>query len=67
MMEEIMATTTIKRGGRRDSSRVAAGQGYEVNYFARKHGISTQKARELIRMVGNNRAKLEQAIARLKD
>jgi hypothetical protein len=55
-MEGIMATATIKRGGRRDSSRVAGGQGYEVNYFARKHGISTQKARELIWLVGNNRA-----------
>ena len=62
-----MATATIKRGGRRDSNRVAGGQGYEVNYFARKHGISTQKARELIRMVGNNRIKLEQAMARLKE
>lgn len=62
-----MATATIKRGGRRDSSRVGNGQGYEVHYFARKHGISTQKARELIRLVGNNREKLERAMARLKD
>jgi hypothetical protein len=66
-MEGKMATATIKRGGRRDGSRVAIGQGYEVNYFARKHGISTQKARELIRLVGNNREKLERAMARLKD
>lgn len=61
-----MATTMNKRGGSRDSGRVAGGQGYEVNYFARKHGISTHQARELIKMVGNNRAKLDEAVAKLR-
>ena len=34
-----MADSKSNRGGR-DRSRVAAGQGYELGYFARKHGIS---------------------------
>jgi hypothetical protein len=32
--------------GKADRSRVAGGEGYEVSYFARKHGITTEQARE---------------------
>ena len=32
----------------RDRAKVAAGQGYEVDYFAKKHGLSAQQARDLI-------------------
>jgi hypothetical protein len=52
------------RGGR-DRSRVAAGQGYELGYFARKHGISRDQARSLIARIGNDRAKLNAAAERL--
>ena len=45
----------------RDRSKVAAGDGYEVKYFAEKHRISTAKAAELIRKHGNERAKLDAA------
>ena len=38
-----MADDKSKRGGP-DRRRVAGDEGYEVNYFARKHGISTQQA-----------------------
>ena len=34
-----MADNTANRGSR-DRDRVAAGQGYELSYFARKHGIT---------------------------
>ena len=60
-----MADDRSKRGGR-DRSRVAAGQGYELGYFARKHGITRDQARDLIARVGNDRDKLNAAAANLK-
>lgn len=60
-----MADDKSKPGGA-DRKRVAAGQGYEVSYFARKHGISTDQARALINRVGNDREKLNEAAAKLK-
>ncbi|MEZ5736151.1 MAG: DUF3606 domain-containing protein [Novosphingobium sp.] len=46
--------------------RTYSGQGYDVTYFARKHGISRQQARELFRKVGHDRDKLNEAAGRLK-
>lgn len=60
-----MADDRSNRGGR-DRSRVAAGQGYELGYFARKHGISRDEARKLIARVGNDRAALNAAAERIK-
>jgi hypothetical protein len=60
-----MADSKTNRSGR-DRSRVAAGQGYDVSYFARKHGITAQQARDLIKEVGNDREKLNAAVAKLK-
>jgi hypothetical protein len=60
-----MADSKTNRGGR-DRSRVAAGQGYELSYFARKHGISRDQAKQLIAKVGNDRAKLNAAAEKLK-
>lgn len=50
----------------RDRSRVAAGQGYELGYFARKHGLSRAQAKSLIERVGNDRAKLNAAAEKMK-
>lgn len=50
-----------------DRARVAAGEGYEVSYFARKHGISRDEAEQLIKTVGNNREKLNEAAEKLKE
>lgn len=60
-----MADNRTNRGGR-DRSRVAAGQGYELSYFARKHGISRDQAKQLIARIGNDRAKLNAAAERMK-
>jgi hypothetical protein len=60
-----MANNRTNRGGR-DRSRVAAGQGYELSYFARKHGISRDQAKQLIARIGNDRAKLNAAAEKLK-
>lgn len=50
----------------RDRSRVAGGQGYELGYFARKHGLSRSQAKSLIERVGNDRAKLNAAAEKMK-
>jgi phage/plasmid primase-like uncharacterized protein len=60
-----MADDRSNRGGR-DRNRVAAGQGYELGYFARKHGISREQAKSLIQRIGNDRAKLNAAAERMK-
>jgi hypothetical protein len=59
-----MADSTARRG-RQDRARVAGNQGYEVSYFARKHGITAEQARKLIARIGNDRARLNSAAARL--
>ena len=60
-----MADNKSNRGGR-DRGGVAAGQGYELGYFARKHGLSRDEARKLIARVGNDRAKLNAAAEKMK-
>lgn len=60
-----MADNKSKRGAA-DRRQVAGGEGYEVNYFARKHGISKDQAQDLIKRVGNDREKLNAAAAKLK-
>ena len=52
--------------GERDRNRVSGGEGYEVEYFARKHGLTMEQARELIARVGNDRSKLDAAAESMK-
>jgi hypothetical protein len=54
------------RRAKADRARVARNEGYEVAYFATKHNITLAKARALIERIGNNRAKLNAAAAKLK-
>ena len=60
-----MKKSKTTRGRTQDRRLVAGGQGYEVNYFATKHGITREQAREIIGRVGNDRTKLNAAAARL--
>ena len=55
-----------KKTGGGDRKRVAGGEGYELNYFARKHDISKDQARDLIKKIGNDREKLNAAASNLK-
>ena len=48
-----------------DRKQVAADQGYEVSYFARKHGLSAKDARTLIERFGNDRSKLNAEASKL--
>ena len=45
-----MPKTKTKRGRAADRRRIARGQPYEVNYFARKHGLTAAEAREISRL-----------------
>jgi hypothetical protein len=60
-----MADDKSKVGGA-DRRTVAGNESYEVSYFAGKHGITAQQARELIDEHGNSRAKLDAAAEKLK-
>ncbi|MDB5719479.1 MAG: hypothetical protein JWP15_97 [Alphaproteobacteria bacterium] len=60
-----MGDDTDKTGAA-DRRQVAGGEAYEVDYFANKHGLSAQQARELIERIGNDRAKLDAAAGALK-
>ncbi|TPI13032.1 DUF3606 domain-containing protein [Mesorhizobium sp. B4-1-3] len=52
-----MADDTAKQDFR-DRNRVSADEGYEVEYFAQKVGLSAQQVRELIKTHGNDRGTL---------
>src|SRR5262245_17830695 len=60
-----IADNKSKRG-KGDRSKVAASEGYELYYFARKHQITPDQARKLIERIGNDRDKLNAAAGRLK-
>jgi hypothetical protein len=59
-----MGDNKTKTGGE-DRKRVAEDQGYEVSYFARKHGLSTEEARKIIKRVGNDREKLNAEVEKV--
>jgi hypothetical protein len=52
--------------GEPDRSRVSGSEDYEVRYFANKHGISMDQARQLIAKHGNQREALDAAAEQLK-
>ncbi len=60
-----MSDDKSKRGSA-DRGQVAGGEVYEVEYFARKHGISQDQAQSLIKKIGNDRAALDAAAEKLK-
>lgn len=60
-----MADNILKKSNR-DRSRVASGEDYEVEYLARKTGISAGAVRELIKRHGNHRATLEREARKLE-
>ncbi|MES2492924.1 MAG: hypothetical protein V4579_06535 [Pseudomonadota bacterium] len=43
-----------------------AAKGYELRYFARKHGLTTAQAASIIRRYGTDRAKLNEAAVKLR-
>jgi hypothetical protein len=55
-----MANTTS------DRSRVAASDPSEVRYFGKKHGLTDDEVKALIKQHGNDRQTLEAAVAAAK-
>lgn len=55
-----------KKVGKTDSDSVSADEGYELAYFARKHGITPDQAVGLVAEHGNNRARLDAAVEEWK-
>lgn len=51
--------------GAQDRSRVSGSEAYEVAYFARKHGLSMDKARDIIARHGPSREACDQAAEKL--
>jgi hypothetical protein len=49
-----------------DRSRVAASDPSEVRYFGKKHGLTDDQVRDLIKQHGNDRKTLEAEVAKLK-
>jgi len=49
-----------------DRSRVAASDPREVRYFGKKHGLTDDQVRDLIKSHGNERRALEAAVASMK-
>lgn len=52
--------------GEPDRSRVSGSEDYEVRYFADRHGLSLDQARDLIARHGNDRGALDAAARRMK-
>lgn len=67
-MRSVAWPTTRRRPktDERDRSQVAGGEAHEVEYFAQKHGLSAQQARDLIAEVGNDREALDRAAEEIK-
>jgi hypothetical protein len=49
-----------------DRSRVAASDPSEVRYFGKKHGLTDEEVKNLIKEHGNDRKTLEAAVAQIK-
>jgi uncharacterized protein DUF3606 len=47
--------------GEPDRSKVSGSEDYELDYLAKKYGMTRQQARDLVKRVGNNRDKLDEA------
>jgi len=61
-----MTTDDKSHRGEPDRSRVSGSENYEVDHFAKKHGLTRQQARDLIKKHGSNRKELDAAAERLK-
>jgi len=49
----------------RDRDRVSGTEEYEIEYFAKKHGLSAEQVRGLVQEHGNDRTALEDAAAHM--
>ena len=52
--------------GAQDRVRVAGDEDYEVQAFARRHGMTPDEVREMVERIGNDRDALEREAAKLR-
>ena len=52
--------------GAQDRRTIAGGERYEVDYFAKKHGLTHDQVDDLIKKYGNERATLDAEAQKLK-
>jgi hypothetical protein len=52
--------------GSADRARVAGEEDYEINAFARRHGMSPEEVRDMVKRIGNDRDALEREAAKLR-
>ena len=52
--------------GGADRARVSAAEDYEVEAFARRHGMTPDEVREMVARIGNDRDALEREAAKLR-
>ena len=64
MKPEVTMPDDKSNQGAQDRARVSAEQPYEVSYFAKKHSISTEEARDIIKRHGPSRADCDAAAER---
>ncbi|MBY5400961.1 DUF3606 domain-containing protein [Rhizobium leguminosarum] len=57
-----MAQSPTSRGRAQDRARVAGGQDHEVNYEAKKEGVSKDAVKKAVKSAGNSRKKVEAEI-----
>ena len=57
---------TNKKDLGRDRQEVAAAEAYEVDYFKRRHGLTTEEAEGIIKRDGNSRDKANRLAERAK-
>ena len=53
------------RYGNPDRRKITNSEPYEIAYFARKHDISREQAKELFRKIGTDRNRLNAAASKL--
>jgi Protein of unknown function (DUF3606) len=54
-----------RKSKKADRARVSGKQRYEVYYVARKFGVSADTVRQVIKKVGNSRAKVYAALEKM--
>ncbi|MHC2792578.1 hypothetical protein ACVINZ_001590 [Mesorhizobium jarvisii] len=52
--------------GKQDRAKIALNEPYEVNYFKRKHKLTTEQAEKIIKATKGNREKANEAAEKLK-
>lgn len=60
-----MTEKQSSRGRAQDRRNIAAGQDHEIEYEARKEGVSKDTVEDAVKSAGNSRTKVENLIRKL--